>query len=859
MSAYRLLLRVLPRSFREEFGPEMAAVFEEQRRRSGGGAALWLENIAAVIGLSVRLRADQTRTDLRHAVRSLVRQKTFTITAVTTLALALGPATAVFSLIDGIIFDPLPGARGLDRVVYAWTANPALNRHEYPWSELNFMDHRARAKGFTALGAITGTSATVGGDVPQQVDGAWVSEDMFHVLGIDVAQGRRFTADDMLPGAAPVLILGHEFASSRFPGRPAVGETLMVDGRPTAIIGVLPSGFAFPAATHFWQPLIIDRAGSNRAQTYLRVMGRLAEGTSMHSAEEQMNAVAVDLETQFPDANSGSRVEVMDATTFLTRGARRIVSVLGLAAGAIFLLACTNIASLLVVRTAGRQSELSVRTALGASAARLSRQMLIEHLVLAGVAAIVAVGVAGLLLNLLTLTRLVPAHQLARAGLGVEELTFLLVLMTLTAVTLGWIVSRRATKSALMTGSVRTQSSSRESVRLRQALVSVEVAAAVVLLFAATLLLQSAARLMRVDPGFRTENVITFQVGLPMSRYAEIPDRVRFIDGVVEKLGQLPGVTAAASGAFSPMTSMRATRRFAIDGKPMPAPGAEPIAIDLPAGPGYATVMGLRIIDGRWISDRDRTDAAPVVVISESFARQYFPGERAVGRRLRYYGGRPGAPPPPVPEIVGVVSDVRQFGMAEREAPQMYVPHAQRAWTFTSFFVRSASDPRAVIASLPAAVHAFDPERPLEKIQTLEERVSESTADRRALSALLMIAAIVAVLSSTIGVYGVTAATTNARRRELAIRAAIGADNARLVRLVVRQGLAAAAIGIALGLAGGLAASSVLEAVLYEVAPRNPVTAAAVALALLVISAVACYLPARRAITRSPATALNEP
>ncbi|HWI18995.1 MAG TPA: ABC transporter permease, partial [Vicinamibacterales bacterium] len=258
-----------------------------------------------MIALSVRLRVDQTRTDLRHAVRSLLRQKTFTLTAVTTLALALGPATAVFSLIDGIIFDPLPGVRNMDRLVYAWTANHERNRHEFPWSELNFVDHRARAQGFSALGALAGTSATIGGDVPQQVEGAWVSEDMFDVLGIDVAQGRRFAQADMLPGAAPVLILGHEFAATRFPGRPAVGETLMVDGRPTTIIGVLPGGFAFPATAHFWQPLIINPATSNRAQTYLRVMGRLTDGTSLLAAEQQMNAVAVDLEKQFPDANSG--------------------------------------------------------------------------------------------------------------------------------------------------------------------------------------------------------------------------------------------------------------------------------------------------------------------------------------------------------------------------------------------------------------------------------------------------------------------------------------------------------------------------------------------------------------------------
>jgi predicted permease len=337
------------------------------------------------------------------------------------------------------------------------------------------------------------------------------------------------------------------------------------------------------------------------------------------------------------------------------------------------------------------------------------------------------------------------------------------------------------------------------------------------------------------------------------------PSRVRFIEAVVEKLSQVPGVTAAASGAFAPMTSMRATRRFAIEGKPLPAPGTEPLAIDLPAGPTYAGVMGLRLIDGRWINGSDRADSAPVVVISESFARQYFSGERAVGHKLRYYNGRPTGPQPPSPEIVGVVSDVRQFAMAEHEAPQMYVPHAQRPWNFTSFFVRTAGDPRAVMGSLAAAVQALDPDRPLENLRTLEELVSNSTADRRALTVLLLIAAAVALLISTIGVYGVTAATTNARRRELAIRAAIGADRMRLMTLVVRQGLIAAAVGVGGGSLAGLAASTVIEAVLYEVRPRDPATFAAVGLSLLAVCAVATYFPARRAVSRNPAITLNEP
>jgi predicted permease len=859
MTGYRVLLRLLPRSFRDEFADEMTQVFLEQHRRSSGAgrAWLWLDTIAAIVGLSVRLRVDQTLMDLRHAARGLSRQKTFTLTAVTTLALALGPATAVFSVLQSVVLDPLPGAN-LERVVYAWVANPARNSREFPWSELNFLDHRERTQQLSSLAAFTATSATFGGEAPQQVIGAWVSPDIFSVLGIAPARGRGFNEADTLPGASPVIILRHEFATARFGGLEPVGRTVMVDGRETTIIAVLPKGFRFPGSrSDFWQPLVIDRATSSRGSNYLSVIGRLADGATPASVQDDMNRVAADLERAYAGTNSGSRIEVVPAAAQLTQAARRIVSVLGLAAIAIFLLACTNIASLMVVRTAGRQAELSVRTALGASASRLSRQLLVEHLVLAGAAAIAAVGVSWGLLRILTLTALVPAHQLERARLDIPALVFLFSLMAVTAVSLGWIVSRRATRAASVATGQRSHTSPREVVRLRQVLVSLEVGAAVVLLVAAALLIQSAARLVAVDPGFHADKVITFQVTMPMSRYSEPAARVRFIDAVVAKLAGVPGVQRASSAAYSPMTFMRATRRFAIDGKPLPEPGTEPLAIDLPAGPGYAAIMGLTLLDGRWIEDRDQLESPPVAVISESFAKRYFPGERAVGQRLRYYPSRTGAPTPPMPEIVGVVSDVRQFAMAEAAAPQMYLPQAQRTFGFTSFFVRTAGDPRAVFASLPAAVHAVDPDRPLDQIQTLSDLVDASTSDRRALSGLLLLAAIIALLISTVGVYGVTAASTAARKRELAIRAAIGADRRGLMNLVLRQGLIAAAVGIALGISGGMAASTILESVLFEVQPRDPITFAAVSVLLLTVCWAASYLPARRAVRASPAEALR--
>jgi len=854
-----MLLRVLPRSFRDEFADEMTQVFADQLGRSRGARrlALWLTTISSVLALSLRLRFDHAAMDVKHALRGLTRQKTFTITAVATLALALGPATAVFSVLRSVVFDPLPGVELRDVVSVVGT-RLSRNITDYPWSELNFLDHHERKQGLSALAAFTGTRATFGGEVPQQITGAWVSADIFDVLGIAPARGRRFEAADMQPGAPRVIILSHNLAKARFGDREATGQSLLIDGEPTAVIGVLPPGVRFPAADgEFWQPLIIDRATTSRGANFLSMIGRLEPGATPESVASHMNQVAADLEQLHPNTNTGLRVATLPAARQLTRAARRLVSVLGLASLAIFLLAATNIASLMVVRLAGRHGELAVRAALGASRARLSRQLLTENLLLAGLAAVAGAAVAWGLLRLLSLTRLMPAYQIERANLDGPVLLFLFALMTMTAAAIGWVSSRRVMRTTTTGASQRSHSSGREAVRLRHVLVAIEVGAAVVLLAAAALLLQSAARLLTVDPGFRTENVITFEMSLPGGAYPDAPSRVRAIDAIVERLAAVPGVEIASSAGYAPFASMRATRRFAVDGRPQPAPGTEPAAIDLPAGPRYAEIMGLRMAEGRWISERDTADAPPVVVISEQFAREHFPNERAIGRRLKYFTSRVNAPPIPMPEIVGIVSDVRQFGIDEPASAQMYTPQAQRTWQFVSFFVRTTGDPRTVFSSLPAAVRAIDPERPLEDVRTLDTVIADATVAPRALGALLGLAALVALLISSLGVYGVTAATTAARRRELAIRAAIGAERPGLLRLVVRQGMLAATAGVVAGIGTFAAAGAVLQSVLYEVQARDPWTLMGVGAGLLAICWVATYLPARRALTGSPAEALR--
>ncbi len=855
--AYRFWLHVLPSSFRDEFADEMTAVFLDQRRRAHGLSVvgLWLNTIAALLGLSLRLRLDQIRLDLRDATRGLIRNKTFALTAIATLALALGPATAVFSVIHGVILDPIPGVN-VDQLVYLWTTNADRSRFELPWSELNFLDQHDRQRGFSATAAFAETSVTFGGDAPEQVAGALVSLEMFQALGVNVVRGRQLDAADHEVAAEPVIILADAFARQRFGERDPIGQRLRVDGRDTTVIGVLPVRLRFPSPrTNFWLPLRIDRATSSRGSSYLSMIGRLAPGTRDADALSAVNQVAADLEREYPRL-SGYRVEFVPAGDQLTRDARRVVRVLGLAALAILLLAATNIASLLVVRSAGRQAELAVRTALGASGSRLTRQLLAEHLLLSLVAAASGIAVAAGLIRVLALTALIPAGQLRQATLGWPSLAFLIGLAVLTSAGIGWAVSRRAARASLA-AATRTESATSGVVRLRQLLVGVEVGAALVLLAAAALLLQSAARLLAVDHGFKTENLIKFQVVMPAPVYTDPTVRIRFIDDVVSRLQRMPGVRSAGSAGFAPMGSVRATRRFAIVGQPSPAPGAEPTAIDLPAGPSYAETVGLRVVDGRWLDPRDGVETPPVIVVSESFARKNFPGERAVGKRIQFYNGRTGVPAPPDVEVVGVVADVRQFAVAEEPGAQMYAAQAQRPWGFTSFFVRTAGDPRSVIGGLAGVVQAVDRERPVEQLQTFSDLVADSTADRRALSTLLAAAALVALLIAAVGVYGVAAATTNARRRELAIRAAIGADRRQLLRLAVRQALIAATVGIIAGTVTGLAASSVLDATLYEVQSRDPLTFGTVALVLVAVCWIASYVPARRAVQASPAEALR--
>jgi putative ABC transport system permease protein len=865
LAIYRALLVLLPGWFREEFGGEMAADFRDtltDARRHGTGAttALWMRTLRDLAALSRRLHIEAWQQDVAYAVRTLRRTPAFAVAVVATLAVGFGPTVVVANFLHQVVIAPLPFPEP-GQLVRLWNARPSRSQSRVPLSVPDFRDYRARQTVFDAFAAHTGTSvAMVIGGVPRQIPGVLTSADLHQVLGVYPVLGRGLTDADTAPGALPVMVLGDSLWRTEFGARASVvGETILVDGQPTTIVGVLPAGFEFPPGTHnAWLPLQIDPADTTRGSHYLTATGRLTHGVSTDQASAALNVIAAALAVEYPDTNQGETIEAFGLKEQLNGDAPSLLAVLTVAIAAVLLVACLNVASLLTVRATVRGDELAVRTALGASGRRLRRQLLVEHglLSLAGGALGAAIGIG---LHRFIVTRRVLALPASAASMGWPAFLLLAGLVLAIGAAFAWIATRRSGARPLsetLLGTAR-QTSGAALLRARQAIVIAEVAAALVLLTIGALMMQSARRLAAVDPGFRTEQVLTFGVVLPPQDYGQAADRRRFVERVVEGLRTLPGVRDAAAGGYAPMGEMRATRRFAATDRPLPAAGAEPVALDMPVGPRYFEVMGIPLIDGRTFSDRDSADAAQVLVVSEEFARKTFPNEPAVGKQIRFYSSRPGGTPPPTREIVGVVRDVRQDGVAQLPMIQMYTPYAQNSWGFASFFLQAEGDPAPYGALVQKVVNSVDPRRPARDILTTGAIVRASTERQRALTWMLAGLAIAALLMAAIGLYGVTATAAAARSRELAIRAAVGAHPRLLLRLMLRQGLVTACLGVVAGAVATVAATGGLGVLLYETEPRDPMTFAATALLLLAIAGVATLIPARRAMTTNPAEVLR--
>lgn len=796
--------------------------------------------------------------DLRYTLRQLRKRPGFTAIAVATLALGIGANAAIFSVVNGVLLRPLPFPDP-DRLVMLWERDLTDGAGEGPTTPGTFSDWRRDATAFGSLAAFSITTRNIAGPgEPERAVGALSVGSIFDVLDVPALLGRTFTTAEDRPGGERVVVLSHRAWQRLFGGDPAaIGRTLTLHDDAYTLIGVMPPAFRFPdAEVDFWIPSYMsDSFRDDRTQYFLRVLGRLRPETTLERARAEMETIMARLRAAHPRANRDSGVSLVPLRKEYVGDVRSRLLVLMGAIGLVLLIACANLINLLLARSAGRRREIALRGALGASRARLVRQLLTESIALAFLG-----GAAGLLLGaflLDVLLGILPA-DLPRAQeihLDRHVLGFTLAVSLLAGLATGILPALSDSRSASREALRESDRVSASGGRVRGGLVAAELALAVVLLAGAGLLVRSLWLLQRVDPGVRVANVLTFQVSLPASRYPEPHQRLEFFRAAVERVGAVAGVRSASIVNFLPVTGAGVGAWLNIMDRPLPEDRTPPTVRYRVIDPGYLRTMGISLVRGRPLSERDGL-RAPAVLINETLAARFWPGEEPLGRQIilgpREEGSFPAA------AIVGIVADVRNAGLGEETPPVVYVPHALMPhWSWFTFVVRTGTPPMSVLAAARAEVRAIDAALPIHGVRTMEEVLGESVASTRASAILLGVFAALALAMAALGVFGVLSYTVNRRFRELGIRMALGAEARSVRAMIVRQGLVWALVGIAIGLAGAWVLTRVLSGFLYGISATDPPTFAAVIVFLLAVTTLASYLPARRATRIDPVEALR--
>jgi putative ABC transport system permease protein len=791
--------------------------------------------------------------DLRYGIRTIRRQPGFAAIAVLTLGLGIGPITAIFTLAHTVLLKPLP-FKEPEQLVRVWknTGNSV--------SVPDFVDWRDQNQVCEQMGTFSIYSVfnLVGEGEPEAIQGSTVSADMLTALGVEPLLGRVFLPDEDKPGKNPAVVLSYIFWQQRFGGDPnIIGRALTFNAQPYTVVGVMPKGFEFPidvSGTRLWATQVFDPndPGTPRGNNFLNVVARLKPGVSLEQAQTNLQTV---LEPQYPNQVP---VSLMSLHEQLVGNTRTPLLVLFGAIAFVLLIACANVANLLLIRSAARQKEVAIRIALGASQFRLFRQLLTESVLLATMG-----GALGLLLAFLSLDLLIgfsPVRipRIEEVGIDGRVLGFLSMTVLMTGLVFGTLslfrLSERELRESLKEGTGRSTSGlSRQ--QLRSALVVAEIALSLVLLVGMGLMLRSFLKLRAVDPGFRSGGVLCVNIMLPESRYSERSQRAEFIRQAIERIEALPDVRSVGSAAFNTWTMGSSSRRFAIEGLPLPEPGKENFANYMSASPEYFRTLSIPLIAGRAFTLRDNIQSPGVAVVNQTLARRFFPDQEVIGKRIRFYSSRD--PQPPWLEVVGMVGDVKQISLDSEQQPEIYVPHAQGAHPALTFFVRTDGDPLSLTSATKSAIQAVDKDQPVAWLTTLDQVLAGSVSSRRGLMFLLSVFAAIAVILAAVGIYGVISHSVSQRTHEIGIRMALGARPSDVLKLVVRQGLALAVIGIGTGLAGALALTRVLSSLLFDVSATDPSIFAGVVLVLATVALLACYIPARRATKVDPMIALR--
>jgi putative ABC transport system permease protein len=808
--------------------------------------------------------------DFRYALRALGKRPGFTLVAVLTLALGIGANTAIFSVINGVLLRPLPYGEP-ERVVQLvnhWEGTTAGDL-----SPLEFFDYRERLRSFQSLGAYAvGPVNLTGGDAPERLRAGHLSASMFPALGVAPALGRAFAEEEDAPGTGDVVVLGHGLWARRFGASPGVlGEPILVNGRQRVVVGVMPPEFRLPLdlaedeAAELFLPLGMDRTSvPNRGSHFLRSAGRLRPGISPAEAAREAAAVAERFVREYPEDYPAAMrfgATVVPMREAVLGDVRGVLLVLFGAVGLVLLIACTNVAHLLMLRADARRRELAVRTALGASRGRVVRQLLVESTVLGLLGGVAGVALAAAAVGMIPLLQPPDLPRLSEVRLDWTVVAFAAGVSLLAALLFGVapaLAAGRAEVYSVLRESGRTSTPDAGRRRFRAGLVVAEVALAVVLLLGAGLLIRSLAALNRVDPGFRPEEVLTLRLSLPSADYPENERVVGFYRELLDRLAARPGVVAAGAVTNLPLASTLGDLGFDIAGRTVPEGEARPRADWQAVTPGYFEAVGMRLVRGRGIEPRDDEQAPGVVVISESVASRYWPGADALGERIQL-PGEPGWV-----TVVGIAGDVRHAALDQPPRPELYVPHAQfRSWNggtavrSMAVAIRTAGDPLALAPAVRAEIRAMDANLPVAELRGLAQIRAESVAQPRFVALLLGAFAAVAVALAALGVYGTLAYLVAQRTGEIGVRMALGACAAGILRLVVAQGVGLALLGVLLGLSAGFALTRLLEQQLYGVRATDAVTFVAVPVVLLLVAFAASYLPARRATRIDPLVAIR--
>jgi len=768
----------------------------------------------------------------------------------------VGANTAIFSVVNGVLFKPLP-LKEPERLVLVYETTPTIPRSYI--SVPNLEDYRTGTRSFESFATYVPQSVnlTGGGGEPERVVGAFTPSSFFKTVGVEPALGRAFLPEDDAEGAGRVAVLGHEMWLRRFGADPsAVGKTLVLNGEPYEVVGVMPEGFGYPISApdvllpaQKWPNYEVARSAHN-----CWVVGRLRPGVTREVAEEELRAVGRRLEEAYPEDNRGRGVVVIGLHEYVVEDIRPALLLLLGAVGFILLIACANIANLLLARGAARQKEMALRSALGASRARLLRQLLTETLLLA-----LAGGAAGLLLaqwGVDALLALNPAELPAPEGVRLDAsvLAFSLGLSAVAGFIFGVVPALQLSKTdvsrALKEGG-RGAGEGSQRARLRGTFVVSQVALSLVLLVGAGLLLNSFYRLLNVSPGFDPRNLLTMEYRLPRNRYPEGAQQWRFHREVAERVARVPGVESAAIVRGLPFSGNGGTVTYVLPDRPAPARGQEPRAYENAIDPNYLRTVGLPLLRGRNFDERDTAQTAPVVLVNRLMAEQLWPGEDPLGKQIQFLEAKVTA------SVVGVVGDAKQYDIGEPQRPQVYTSYAQNPHIFGTLVVRSRVEPLSLVQTVKGAVWSIDPEQPVWKVRTLEHLLSVNVADRRFVLWLMTCFAGLAVLLTALGIYGVVSYTVAQRTHEIGIRMALGAEGRDVLRMVLGRGMRLALLGVGAGLVAAFGVTRLMAGLLYGVSATDPLTYAAVALLLAFVALVACYIPARRATKVDPLVALR--